>query len=260
MAISPFAQFIGASSGINLAVDTQKSSSNVVFSSGIAQESRVPTKTRIIRAAESLFLQRGYEGTSLRAITTEANVNLAAVNYHFGSKDELFSMLLVERLDPLNEQRASRLEALRANGFDASFGVEQIIATLFLPALVLARDATRGGPDFLRFIGRAYADPSSFVRTLLHERYNATNLKFKQAFAETLPGLSEHDLAMRLNFILDAVSSTLASEDVRRVLGGIQSGEDSDDTHLLAYLAPFLGAALRAKVRSPQQVAALSKL
>jgi AcrR family transcriptional regulator len=224
------------------------------------QSVRQPTKTRIVSAAEMLFLQRGYEGTSLRAITTEANVNLAAVNYHFGSKEELFTMLLTERLDPLNQDRARRLDTLKANGVDREHHVEQIIATLFLPALALARDVAHGGPDFLRFIGRAYADPSPFVRKLLHDRYAATNLKFKHAFAEALPELTEHDLATRLSFILDAVSSTLASEDVRKVIGGIQSNAEADDTNLLAYLAPFLGAALRAKVRQPKQIEALKLL
>ncbi len=225
-----------------------------------ANRAKVSTKDRIAQATELLFLQRGYEGTSLRAITTEANVNLAAVNYHYGSKEELFTKLLTERLDPLNDERAARLDSLKAKGFDREHRVEQIIATLFLPALSLARDPAQGGPDFLRFIGRAYADPSDFVRKLLAERYAATNLKFKQAFGEALPGLAEHDLAMRLNFILDAVSSTLASEDVRRVLGGLQSERADDDLNLLAYLAPFLGAALRAAVRSPSQIAALQNL
>jgi AcrR family transcriptional regulator len=220
---------------------------------------RLPTKTRIFQATEALFLQRGYEGTSLRAITTEANVNLAAVNYHYGSKEELFTLLLTERLDPLNAERGSRLATLIAKGFDKEHRVEQIIATLFLPALSLARDTARGGPDFLRFVGRAYADPSDFVRTLLHDRYAPINLKFKHAFAEALPELSEHDLAMRLNFILDSVSSTLASEDVRKVIGGLRPNAD-DDTELLAYLAPFLGAALRSKVRQPKLVDALKKL
>ncbi len=255
--MSPFENLISPSTGF-----TRDIAALTAAGSTTANEARtkLSTKARILHATESLFLQRGYEGTSLRAITTEANVNLAAVNYHYGSKEELFALLLQERLDPLNADRAKRLEALQAKGFDREHRVEQIIATLFLPALALARDTDQGGPDFLRFIGRAYADPSDFVRNLLAERYAKTNLKFKQAFAEALPHLSEHDLAMRLNFILDAVSSTLASEDVRRVIGGIQPSAVNDDTTLLAYLAPFLGAALRANVRTAAQIAALQTL
>jgi AcrR family transcriptional regulator len=253
--VSPFENLISPRTGFTRDVVALTSAP-----SGVTSVGKLPTKTRIVQATESLFLQRGYEGTSLRAITTEANVNLAAVNYHFGSKEELFTMLLTERLDPLNNDRAARLETLRKSTLDREHGVEQIIATLFLPALVLARDEERGGPDFLRFIGRAYADPSEFVRTLLHDRYAATNLKFKQAFAEALPELSERDLAMRLNFILDSVSSTLASEDVRRVIGGISQNVEADDITLLTYLAPFLGAALRSKVRQPKLIDALKKL
>ncbi len=251
--MSPFENLISPHTGFARDVAALTNAAH----STLGAPSRQPTKTRIMHAAEMLFLQRGYEGTSLRAITTEANVNLAAVNYHFGSKEELFTMLLTERLDPLNDERSKRLDALRAKGFERDHHVEQIIATLFLPALTLARDADRGGPDFLRFIGRAYADPSPFVKTLLHDRYVPTTLKFKHAFAEALPELNEHDLATRLSFILDAVSSTLASEDVRKVIGGLQSNPEADDIHLLAYLAPFLGAALRAKVRQPKQIAAL---
>jgi AcrR family transcriptional regulator len=253
--VSPFENLISPRTGFarDVATLTQSTRANGT------DVARLPTKARILQATETLFLQRSYEGTSLRAITTEANVNLAAVNYHYGSKEELFTLLLTERLNPLNEERGARLAALSTQGFDKDYRVEQIIATLFLPALSLARDTTRGGPDFLRFVGRAYADPSEFVRTLLHDRYAAVNLKFKQAFAEALPELPERDLAMRLNFILDSVSSTLASEDVRKVIGGLRPNAD-DDTELLAYLAPFLGAALRSKVRQPKLIDALKKL
>ncbi|MGL5004377.1 MAG: TetR/AcrR family transcriptional regulator [Casimicrobium sp.] len=257
--MSPFENLITPSTGFARDVATLTSGSGIGAGSNSEGRTRQSTKTRIVHATEGLFLQRGFEGTSLRAITTEANVNLAAVNYHFGSKEELFAVLLTERLDPLYEDRARRLEALKAQGVDHDQHVEQIIATLFMPALTLARDPARGGLDFLRFIGRAYADPSDFVRNLLAERYAATNLKFKLAFAEALPELNEHDLAMRLSFILDAVSSTLASEDVRKFIGGLPSNNE-DDVKLLSYLAPFLGAALRANVRTQQQVAALQKL
>jgi AcrR family transcriptional regulator len=229
-----------------------------------ANTPRLTTKDRILKATEALFIARGFDGTSLRAITTEASVNLAAVNYHFGSKEEMFTQVLTQRLDAMNVERLHRLDALEAKGLDAVCAVEQIIATLFLPALALARDAEKGGPDFLRLLGRAYADPSPFVRNLLSDRYAATNLRFKAAFARALPDLSEHDLSMRLHFILDSVAATLAAEDVRRLLSAIEGApsfeNDANDVHFLSYLAPFLAAGLRAGVRQPKQVRALQAL
>jgi AcrR family transcriptional regulator len=220
---------------------------------------KVTTKERILNATEMLFIGRGFDGTSLRAITTDAAVNLAAVNYHFGSKEELFSLVITRRIDVLNADRLRRLDALEAAGLDAAHGVEQIIGTLFLPALALARNGEHGGEDFLRLLGRAYADPSPFVRGLLAERYAATNARFKIAFARALPELASDDLSMRLHFILDSVAASLAAEDVRKLLATLKV-ERSDDINFLSYLAPFLAAGLRAAVRQPKQIRALRAL
>ena len=78
----------------------------------IEREAPVATKDRILDAAESLFMEHGFEATSLRSITAAAGVNLAAVNYHFGSKEELFQAVLTRRLDPMNQERVDLLTAL----------------------------------------------------------------------------------------------------------------------------------------------------
>ena len=230
------------------------------FGKPARNEGRAATKTRILAATEKLFIVHGFDATSLRAITTEAGVNLAAVNYHFGSKEELFGMVLTHRLDTLNLERVRLLDALEAKGFDAVNTVEQLIATMFLPALRLARDAERGGDDFLKFLGRAYADPSLFVRALLAERYAAQNARFVHAFAKALPDLGAQDLSMRLHFMLDAISSTLASEDARKLMAGLAATSDStldEDAAVLAHLAPFLAGSLRAKVNQSSQQEAI---
>ena len=226
------------------------------FGKPVRTEGRAATKTRILAATEKLFIVHGFDATSLRAITTEAGVNLAAVNYHFGSKEELFALVLTHRLDTLNLERVRLLDALEGNGFDAVNTVEQLIATMFLPALRLARDAEHGGEDFLKFLGRAYADSSPFVRDLLAERYAAQNSRFVHAFARALPELAAQDLSMRLHFMLDAISSTLASEDARKLMAGLAATSDSavdEDAAVLGHLAPFLAGSLRAKVNQSSQ-------
>ena len=67
------------------------------------------TKSRIVDVAEQLFMEHGFEATSLRQLTSSAGVNLAAVNYHFGSKEELFQAVLTRRLDPMNQERIELL-------------------------------------------------------------------------------------------------------------------------------------------------------
>src|SRR6186997_3167761 len=111
------------------------------------------TKPRILDAAEALFMEHGFEATSLRQITTDAGVNLAAVNYHFGSKEELFQAVLTRRLDPMNQERLALLDQLEADAAGKPLSCEAIIGAMFIPALKLARDKARGGKNFLRLLG-----------------------------------------------------------------------------------------------------------
>src|SRR5206468_6387569 len=96
------------------------------------------TKGRILDAAEALFMEHGFEATSLRAITAAASVNLAAVNYHFGSKEELFHAVLTRRLDPMNQERVDLLTRLESEAAPHSLPCEQILHAMFVPALRLA--------------------------------------------------------------------------------------------------------------------------
>src|SRR5512134_142774 len=103
------------------------------------------TKTRILDAAEELFMEHGFEATSLRSLTASAGVNLAAVNYHFGSKEELFQAVLTRRLDPMNLERIDLLTALEKAAAPRPVPCERILGAMLIPPLKLARDHERGG-------------------------------------------------------------------------------------------------------------------
>src|SRR3954453_20324524 len=85
------------------------------------------TKTRILDAAERLFVEHGFEATSLRSLTSAAGVNLAAVNYHFGSKEELFQAVLTRRLDPMNQERIDLLAKVEREGGGKALSCEKIL-------------------------------------------------------------------------------------------------------------------------------------
>src|SRR5437763_14145047 len=85
------------------------------------------TRERILDAAEALFMEHGFEATSMRAITAAAAVNLAAVNYHFGSKEELFEAVLTRRLDPMNQQRVELLARLEAKAAPGPLSCDRIL-------------------------------------------------------------------------------------------------------------------------------------
>ena len=211
-------------------------------------ESRGTTATqdRILDAAETLFMEHGFEATSLRAITAAAAVNLAAVNYHFGSKEELFQAVLTRRLDPMNQRRLALLDRFERDAAAAPLSCERIIVALFVPALELARDPERGGKDFLRLLGRAYADPAPFIRHFLSEQYAQMIARFKAAFGRALPHLPKKELSWRLHFIMGALSYTLAATDALRIIAELNPVETDNDELLLRRLAPFLLAGLTA--------------
>jgi len=204
------------------------------------------TKTRILDAAEQLFMEHGFEATSLRSLTSAAGVNLAAVNYHFGSKEELFQAVLTRRLDPMNQERIELLERLERGAGERPIGVEKILSAMLVPALRLARDEKRGGKNFLRLLGRAYADPAPFIRHFLSAQYVEMITRYKEAFMRSLPHLSRQELTWRLHFVMGALSYTLAGTDALRLFAQVAASDKDNDELLLQRLAPFLVAGLKA--------------
>jgi len=205
------------------------------------------TKTRILDAAEILFMEHGFEATSLRSLTAAASVNLAAVNYHFGSKEELFQAVLTRRLDPMNQERIDLLGKLEREAAGKPVSCEKILFAMLIPALRLARDERRGGKNFLRLVGRAYADPAPFIRHFLSAQYGEMIGRYKEAFGRALPHLSKQELTWRLHFVMGALSYTLAGTDALKLFAQVASERDKDnDELLLQRLAPFLVAGLKA--------------
>ena len=209
-----------------------------------AEATSADTKTRILDAAERLFVEHGFEATSLRQLTTAAGVNLAAVNYHFGSKEELFQAVLTRRLDPMNQERIERLEKLEREASGKPLSCEKILFAMLIPALRLARDERRGGKNFLRLLGRAYADPAPFIRHFLSQQYAGMIGRYKEAFLRALPQLSRQELTWRLHFVMGALSYTLAGTDALKLFA--QVTDTDNDELLLQRLAPFLVAGLKA--------------
>lgn len=204
------------------------------------------TKTRILDAAEALFMEHGFEATSLRSLTAAAAVNLAAVNYHFGTKEELFQAVLTRRLDPMNQERIELLARLERESPGKALACEKILFAMLIPPLRLARDERRGGKNFLRLVGRAYADPAPFIRHFLSEQYAGMIARYKEAFSKALPQLSRQELTWRLHFVMGAISYTLAGTDAHKLFAQVAPDEKENDELLLQRLAPFLVAGLKA--------------
>lgn len=209
------------------------------------------TKTRILDAAETLFISGGFESLSMRQITSAAGVNLAAVNYHFGSKDALIQAVLSRQLDPLNEQRVTMLDKFeREQG--GSLTCEHVLAAMFLPAVRMFKGDSAQSGRYLQFLGRAYTDPSAVVRDFINTHYLQTLGRFFTAFQRTLPDLDRQDLGFRLHFAMGALSGILAGGNTQRLIKDFTQGH-TDEVFLLSRLSALMVAALRAPLPTPEK-------
>ena len=167
--------------------------------------SQFSTKERILGAAERLFAQHGFAGASLRRVTAAANVNLAAVNYHFGSKENPVNEVFRRRLDELNQRRVDALEATAA-----SRTLEGVLSAFIEPALAISLDNNHGGATFVRVLARAYAESNDRLRKFLSENYGHVTRRFVSALADLLPQLSREDLLWRLDFVAGSLTYIMA--------------------------------------------------
>jgi AcrR family transcriptional regulator len=202
---------------------------------------KVDTKSKILDAAERLFGIKGFDATSLRDITAEAEVNLAAVNYHFQSKDSLIDSVIVRRIEPVNRRR---FELLDAAGPHPS--VEQILAAFIGPVLEL--DLHRVVP----LLGRTISDPQQFVERVFNKHLQAVSRRFNEALTLALPDLPPAERVWRLNFTVGVMTHVLSwSPVIPQISGGLCSVNDRDA--LLERIVNFAAAGFRA----PLPVAAL---
>jgi len=203
------------------------------------------TRDRILDAAERLFVEHGFDGTSMRMITGAANANLAAVNYHFGSKDALVQEVFRRRLADLNERRIAALDRLEAEAAGAPLKPSRIVEAFFGTALELAADTEHGGRTFLRLLALTYTEPNAFVRQFLAEEYAEVMDRFLGALFRALPEVPRAEILWRFHFMIGAMAFAIAG------LGGLSelfeaTPEDDDPARLLPRLMSFLLGGLRA--------------
>mgnify|MGYP001820542095 FL=1 len=169
--------------------------------------SQPDTKQRILDAAEHLFARDGYHATSLRGITTTADANLAAVNYHFGSKEALLEAVIVRRLDPLNEIRRSQLEALlqKAELAGELPCCREVLRAFVEPTLRLRQQGSEA-EDFIALIGRTLAEPRGIAMSIFLRHMQPLLQRIFQALALSLPALTEQDLFWRMHFTMGCLS------------------------------------------------------
>lgn len=207
-------------------------------------KSAADTRSRILDAAERLFMEHGFDGTSMRMITGSAGVNLAAVNYHFGTKELLIQEVFRRRLTDLNQARLAVLDKLEAEAGGAPLKPSKIVEAFFGTALKMAADVKGGGHTFMCLLGRTYTEPNEFVRQFLAEEYAECVDRFLTALYRALPDVERKEILWRFHFMMGAMSYAIAGTDALQLVTGKFDGDEP--AHLAPRLMSFLLGGLRA--------------
>jgi AcrR family transcriptional regulator len=213
-------------------------------------------KERILDAAEKLFAEQGYDAASMRQLTEQAKVNLAAVNYHFGGKESLYVAMVSRRLRSLNETRLASLERAEQEAGSQPVPVARVIELLVRPVFDLSGDRSHGGAHIIRILGRSLAEPLPFMDAILAAEFQPTMARFSQAVRRSMPQLSPEDFLWRLSFVIGAMQHTFTVlHRMSELTSGICRNDDRDgalrrfiEFAVGAFSAPALPAGALARV------------
>lgn len=169
------------------------------------------TRSAILAAAERLYADRGFGDVTLRDIVAAANVNLAAVNYHFGSKDELIAELFVTRSLALNRERLQELRAAEDKGGGRG-DIADILRALVGPTLRGCLGPENERSTAARFMIRVNIESVPPIRRIRNREIDHLR-KFVAAMRRALPGLSDVELFWGLHFSLAMAQQTVRDSE-----------------------------------------------
>jgi len=204
------------------------------------------TKNKILDAAELLFADKGFNGTSLREITSLGEVNLAAVNYHFGSKKELIKAVMSRYMNELSPRLESVLNALCQE--DTQPSLIEVFSAFIEPLLYLNNFKDNGTSTFLQLLGRGYTDSQGFLRWFLTTQYPEVFSLFTQAVHKAYPELSAEEMFWRLHFTMGTIVFTMSSTDALIDIAENDFERQVDIAGVIKRVIPYVAAGVAAPI------------
>jgi len=196
--------------------------------------STVDTRTRILDAAQDLFATKGFDGTSVREITRAADVNVAAIHYHFGSKEEVLRGVTDRIVGPLNQRRFEMLDAAVEAAAPDLPPIEDIVGAFIRPDFETLLQLR---PSAARFLGRTYADQTPWIQEMAGQQFGDAGARFFPMLAAALPELDAEEIEWRMRLVTALIVHTFATWPER----GMTAAEaETSLRHLLAFVIPAL--------------------
>jgi AcrR family transcriptional regulator len=213
------------------------------------------SKRKLLDAAEQLFAEKGFEAVSVRDITQLAKANVAAVNYHFGSRESLLTMVMTRYMTPVNEERIARLDALERKWSGKSVPLEEIMDALVRPLVVQVRKSELTERLFYKLMGRTFAQQGDGLPPQIEEQLRSVVQRFTRAFAKALPAVNADDLTWRIHFMVGGMIHMLTHQDILHRLTNGASGTPSMEavvSRFIRFSAAGMREGLEAEVPAPK--------
>ena len=202
------------------------------------------SKLRLLEAAEQLFAERGFETVSVRDVTQLAKANVAAVNYHFESREGMVALVVSRYLIPVNEERLARLEALERKWSGKAAPLEEIIDAFVRPVVGLVRKSELSQSLFGKLVGRIFAMQGEGLPPAVEEQMKTLIERFIRALGKALPTVSQEELVWRMHFLVGSIIHMLMNQEMLQRLSGGASGNPTMEVTLGRFIR-FAAAGLR---------------
>ncbi len=194
----------------------------------------IDSRTRILDAAETLFGDKGIHPTSIRDITAAAGVNLAAVNYHFGSKEKLLGEVVDRRVIPINLERIRLLDTAERAGRPVE--IETILEAFLIPTV----QACSESPSLMKLAGRLVSEPDPILRRIFLSRFEKVAQRFINALGRSLPSVEPVALWSCFLFLIGSMVHCWTNRGDLEMLAGKTPDADEAMLHLIRYTAAGL--------------------
>ena len=201
-------------------------------------------KLKLVEAAERLFAEKGFDAVSVRDITQAAGGNVAAVNYHFGSRDGLVALVMNRYMAPVNEERLARLESAERNWGSKPVPVEEVLDAFVRPLITQINKSEMSEKLFCKLIGRIFSSQNNGMPAEMETQCGVLISRFTKVLNKSLPGLVLDELVWRWHFVVGAMIHMLTHGDALQRLAQGAAGMPGMDLTLSRFLR-FAAAGLR---------------
>jgi AcrR family transcriptional regulator len=223
---------------------------NRSFEFDLREGSMAPnTRHKILDAAEKLFARQGFESTSLRSIIASANVNLAAIHYHFRSKEGLIRAVIERRFAPVNDERLRLLAEFENQTDGKAPRVEKILEAFLAPMLRIGLLESGQGQLLMQLGGRLLQASDGMLEKAAGGEFERVAVRFLAALQKALPSLTRQEIAWRMNFTIGAAARALFGGIPVKVLSSAshENLQERDVQRVLQRLITYTTAGMRAQ-------------